>query len=133
MVNWYRRLNIDYKTVVWSAIITIVLILLMTPLFFLSWMEIPLGMALGSIIGIITYLLFGLFNNKDKPKTSIGITVGIMVLRFLLIGGILFLVGWLYYYKDIKVFNIFAVAGGYFIALVVSIFLLGKEKRSGLS
>ena len=133
MVNWYRNLNIDYKTVVWSSIITFGLIILMIPLFFLSLMEVPLGILLGSLVGIITYLLFGLFDNKAKPKTSIGVTVSIMVLRFLLIGGILFLVGWLYYSKDIKLFNIFAVAGGYFIALVVSIFLIRKEKRSDLS
>lgn len=133
MVNWYRRLNIDYKTVVWSTIITIGLVFLMMPLFFLSWMEVPLGMALGSSIGILTYLLLGLFDNKNKAKTSLGLAVVIMTIRFITIGGILFLVGWLYYSKDIKLFNIFAVAGGYFIALIVSIFLLRKERRSDIS
>ena len=134
MVKWYRRLNIEFKTVVLSTIITFGLIILMIPLFFISWMEIPLGIALGSLVGIITYLFLGLFNNKNKPIKSMVFTIVVIVIRLLVIAGILFLVGWLYYSKDIKLFNIFAVTGGYFISLVANIILLlGKEKKSDIS
>ena len=134
MVNWYRRLNIEFKTVVLSTIITFGLIILMIPLFFISWMEIPLGIALGSLVGIITYLFLGLFNNKNKPIKSMVFTIAVIAIRLLVIAGILFLVGWLYYNKDIKLFNIFAVTGGYFISLVANIILLlGKEKKSDIS
>ncbi len=134
MVNWYRRLNIEFKTVVLSTIITFGLIILMIPLFFISWMEIPLGITLGSLVGIITYLFLGLFNNKNKPIKSMVFTIVVIVIRLLVIAGILFLVGWLYYSKDIKLFNIFAVTGGYFISLAANIILLlGKEKKSDIS
>ena len=133
MVNWHRHLNIEFKTVIWSTIVTIGLVTLMIPLFFLSWMEIPLGITLGGLVGIITYLFLGLFNNKNKPMKSLALTIIVMVVRLLVIAGILFLVGWLYYANNIKLFNIFAVAGGYFISLVVNIIVLEKEKKSGIS
>lgn len=133
MVKWYRHLSIEFKTVILSTIITIGLIILMIPLFFLSWMEIPLGILLGGGIGIITYLFLGLLNNKDKPVKSIVLTIIVITLRLLVIAGILFLVGWLYYSKDIKLFNIFAVVGGYFISLVANIILVIREKNRDIS
>lgn len=133
MINWYRRLNIEFKTMVWSIIVTLGLLLLMIPLFFFSLMEIPLGVALGASVGIITYLALGLVENKSKQKLSIGLTITIIVLRLLVIAGILFLVGWLYYTKEVKIFNIFAVVGGYFMTLVINIILVRKEKVSALS
>ena len=133
MINWFRRLNIEFQTVVWSIIVTLGLLLLMIPLFFFSLMEIPLGIALGAAIGIITYLALGLVENKSKQKLSIGLTITIIVLRLLVIAGILFLVGWLYYAKEVKIFNIFAVVGGYFMTLVINIILVRKEKVGALS
>lgn len=133
MINRFRRLNIEFQTVVWSIIVTLGLLLLMIPLFFFSLMEIPLGIALGALIGIITYLALGLVENKSKQKLSIGLTITIIVLRLLLIAGILFLVGWLYYAKEVKIFNIFAVVGGYLMTLVINIIMVRKEKVSALS
>ena len=133
MINWFRRLNIEFQTVVWSIIVTLGLLLLMIPLFFFSLMEIPLGVALGALIGIITYLALGLVENKSKQKLSIGLTITIIVLRLLVIAGILFLVGWLYYAKEVKIFNIFAVVGGYLMTLVINIIMVRKEKVSALS
>lgn len=133
MINWCRRLNIEHQTTVWSIIVTLVLTLLMVPLFFLSWMEIPLGFILGSSIGIITYFLLGLFNNKSKIKMALSMTITIMIIRLLVIGGILFLVGWLYYAKDIRIFNIFAVVGGYFMTIVINIIVVRKEKTRAIS
>ena len=128
MKDWYGQLKIEYKVAVWSAIIVTGLVLICIPFFFFQLMEIPQGIALGGSVGIITYLLLGIFNNKDKPIKSTVVAVVIMFLRFLFIGGILFLVGWLYYAKDLKAFNIFAVTGGYFVSIVTHIFLVRKEK-----
>ena len=96
-------------------------------------MEIPQGIALGGMVSVIIYLLLGLFNNPDKPKKSMVVTTVIIIIRLLVIAGILFLVGWLYYGLGFKAFNIFAVMGGYFIPLAVNIILVEKEKSSGNS
>ena len=133
MINWFRRLNIEFQTVVWSIIVTLGLLLLMIPLFFFSLMEIPLGIALGAAIGIITYLALGLVDDKSKQKLSIGLTITIIVLRLLVVAGILFLVGWLYYAIGVKIFNIFAVVGGYLMTLIINMIMIRKDKVSALS
>ena len=131
MKEWYASLKLEYKIVVWSLLVLAGITLLLIPLFFFSLMEIPQGIALGGGVGTIVYLFLGLFNNKDNPKKSLTLTVITMIVRFLVIAGVLFLVGWLYYAIGFKAFNIFAVAGGYFIPLVINIILVRKENGSG--
>ena len=131
MRDWYRLLKIEYKIVVWSLIVLSALSILLIPLYFFSLMEIPQGIALGGGVGVIVYIFLGLFDNPEKPKKSLTITVTIMIVRFLVMAGILFLVGWLYYIVDFKAFNIFATAGGYVIPVIINAILVGKEKMSG--
>ena len=128
MKDWYRQLKMEYKIVVWSLIVLLGLSLVLIPLYFFSLMEIPQGILLGGGVGVITYLFLGLFNNKDQPKKSLTIAVILLVVRFLILAGILFLVGWLYYAKNFKAFNIFAVAGGYLLTTVINAILVGREK-----
>lgn len=130
MINWYRTLKHDYKIAVWSLIVIVALVICLIPCFFFSLMEIPQGIALGGAIGILTYILLGIFNFEDKQIKSVIIAVVIMVLRFLLIGGVMFLVGYLYYSKGFKAFNIFAVLGGYTVTVIVNAVLTLKEKNS---
>ena len=127
MKEWYLNQKIEYKVALWSLAVIAGLFILLIPFFFFSLMEVPQGIALGGTVGIITYLILGLTNNSDKPKRTIVFTAIAMTLRILFIGGILFLVGWLYYGLGVKAFNIFAVAGGYFIPLATNIILARKE------
>lgn len=127
MKDWYRQLRLEYKVVVWSLIVICTLMLLAIPCYFFSLMEIPNGIALGGGIAVILYLILGLCDTEEKSKKSLIITVIVLIIRFLIIGGLLFLVGWLYYRIGFKAFNIFAVAGGYFIPLPVHIIVSRKE------
>jgi len=131
MKDWYQTLKLEFKVAVWSLIILSGLIILMIPMFFFKLMEVPQGIALGGGIGIITYLLLGIFNNKDKQTKSMVLTIVIIILRTLLFGGILFLIGWLYYAKQFKAFNVFAVTGGYLITIIIHLILARKEKDVG--
>ena len=133
MKDWYLKLKLEYQVVFWSLIGILGLVILLIPCFFFKLMEIPQGIALGGMVSVIIYLLLGLFNNPDKPKKSMVVTTVIIIIRLLVIAGILFLVGWLYYGLGFKAFNIFAVMGGYFIPLAVNIILVEKEKNSGNS
>ena len=128
MKDWYRQLRLEYKVVVWSLIVIFSLILLAIPCYFFNLMEIPNGIALGGGIAVILYLILGLCDTEEKSKKSLVITVIVLTIRFLLIGGLLFLVGWLYYKVGFTAFNIFAVAGGYLIPLPVHIIVNRKEK-----
>ncbi len=130
MKVWYRQLRNEYKIAVWSTIIILALVVVTIPCFFFSLMEIPQGIALGGLIGIVTYLLLGITNNEEKQKKSLVFAVIIMILRFLLLTGIMVLVAWLYYAKGVKAFNPFAVVGGYSVTLIVNAILVVKEKES---
>ena len=131
MKDWYLGLRFEYKIAFWSLVSLVAITICLIPLWFFSLMEVPQGILLGGSVGVITYLLLGLFNNPEKQKQSLVITTIIMIVRFLLIAGILFLVGWLYYVKDMKAFNIFAVVGGYTLTIIVNIVLVRMEKVSG--
>ena len=132
MKAWYLKLKIEYQVVFWSLIATVGLFILTIPFFFFSLMEIPQGLLLGGLVGIISYLLFGLFN-KENSKKEMAITIVIIAVKLLVIAGTLFLVGWLYYGIGFKAFNIFAVMFGYFISLAAHIILVEREKHSGNS
>ena len=133
MKDWYQKLKIEYQVVFWSLIVILGLFTLTIPFYFFHLMEIPQGIALGGMLAILIYLFLGLFNNEEKQKQSVVATVIILIVKFILISGLLVLVGWLYYGLGFKAFNIFAVAGGYFIPLVINLFLLRKEKADGCS
>ena len=84
-------------------------------------------------MGSLIYLFLGLFNNENNPKKTMRITVAIIIIKLVVIAGLMFLIGWLYYGVGFKAFNIFALMGGYLIPLVVHIILVEKEKSSGNS
>lgn len=133
MIDWYRGLKLEYKVVFWSIIVIVGLFTLLIPLYFFKLMEIPQGILLGGLVAILIYVFLGLFNKSDKPMKSMVITVILLVIKFLIISGLLFFVGWLYYGKGFKQFNIFAVAGGYFIPLIINLILVRKENGNGCS
>ena len=133
MKDWYSKLKIEYRVVFWSVITLATTIILLIPCFFFSLMEIPQGIALGGIVAIIIYIFLGLFNNKEDTKKAMRITTVIIIVKALVITGLLFLIGWLYYGVGFKAFNIFAMMGGYFIPLVIHVILAGKERSGGNS
>ena len=128
MKDWYRQLKLEYKVALWSALVISSAIILTIPCFFFSLMEIPQGIALGGGVGILTYLFLGLAENDDDQKKSMVSTIVVIIVRFLVIAGVLFLAGWLYYAQGVKAFNIFAVIGAYIISIILNIILARKEK-----
>ena len=128
MKDWYRQLKLEYKVALWSALVISSAIILTIPCFFFSLMEIPQGIALGGGVGILTYLFLGLAENDEDQKKSMVITIVVIIVRFLVIAGVLFLAGWLYYAQGVKAFNIFAVLGAYTISIILNIILVRKEK-----
>lgn len=128
MKDWYRQLKLEYKVALWSALVISSAIILTIPCFFFSLMEIPQGIALGGGVGILTYLFLGLAENDENQKKSMVLTIVVIIVRFLVIAGVLFLAGWLYYAQGVKAFNIFAVLGAYTISIILNIILVRKEK-----
>ncbi len=128
MKSWFSKLNTYYKTALVSTLVTIVAIVGTICLFFLGLMEIPLGIILGSSIGIIFYAVLGKISNVETGNKPT-ITIVAQIIRFVFIAAALVLSGWLYYKENIHLFNIFAVLGGYVVPLLTLIFISRKESN----
>lgn len=115
------KLNIYYSVALFTFITSVIIVLGMIPLFLNKWGEIPQGLILGSLVGILSYLVLGIVEGMDEKKKKVAITIVIIAARFLLIGLTIALAATLYYYKGYKIFNVFAVLGGY---LLTTLWLL---------
>lgn len=129
MKKWFLSLDICYKTALVSAIVMLIALAGTSCLFFLGWREIPFGIILGCSVGIISYLLMGMVNVKT-PKKPTG-TIIMTIIRFVLIAAVLFMSAWFYYKLNLRLFNIFAVAGSYFIPTICLCIILvsGREGK----
>ena len=129
MKDWYQKLKIEYQIVFWSLLSLAVIMLATIPCYFFGYMDIPLGISLGMGISILIYLFLGIFNNPNKQKRSFAISILILSIRLLIIGGVAFLDGWLYYQKQIRIFNIFGLLGGYLIPVVINLIIAARRKE----
>ncbi len=120
MRKWLRSLNIYHYSVVLATIFSIILLISTIWLIPLGWSELTLGYLLGFVVAVISYTITG-FLDKNNPNRGAGPLIIMNIVRFILIGGAMFLAGFLYYHENIKLFNIFAVMVGY---LVLTIFLI---------
>lgn len=130
MLEKIKNLNLYYKTAVYSSILGIGLVIITCFLFFIGWMEIPLGFLVGLIIGIISHLIMGVIDIKNNKTNSKGAfwSITVIILRLLILGAVLFLIGYLYYHLQIKIFNIFSASGGYIFVTMILIILTIRDK-----
>ena len=109
MKKWYSNLNLFYKVSFISIIATIIIFLGLVFCFFIGWMDIPLGMLLGALIGTLFYFIEGLLTKRENSRKNVNLSIFYMVLRYIVIIGLGLLFGFLYYMKDFKVFNLFSL------------------------
>lgn len=137
MKKWYRSLNIYYRVVLWANVIGMIVFCLSTPLFFFGYADLPLGLLLGTIFSSVFYLLIGACEKYELKTHRVSLSVFFSFLRLLSVVGIVFLLGYLYFVLQIKIFNVFTFIGGYFITLVAfSVLILkgrGKEDDASMS
>lgn len=129
MKNWFISLNPSLKTAVFSSLVLTILMVVTCFLFFTGYSEIPLGILLGASVGIISYFVLGLLESKER-NTKQSFTILIFIIRFILVLGVLLLTTYLYYVKNIHIFNVFAVLGGYIVPVIcLMIITLRKEGK----
>ena len=129
MKSWYRRLNIYFKTVLWTIIITLGVTICLIPLFFFNLMEIPLGILLGGIFGSLYYLIAGFNQREEYSKKGMILDVVTIILRFALFAGAVIGLTLLYYKANIHLFNVYGFAGAYLLSLFAFIIISGKESK----
>ena len=130
MKGWFGKLNNSYKVAILSSASLVVLLCLTSFLYFINYPEFPNGLLLGGFTGIISYLLMGIAEDIDSKKQKMTLSIIMTVVRFLLVASVIVLVGYLYYKKNLHIFNLFTTMGGYFISLIILITLMLKEKKN---
>ena len=124
-----NKLDEYLKALLLDLAIIAVALLMMIPLFVYRHQDIPLGFLLGGLVGGVSLLLFSIFNRKEENRKSLKVSIIISFTRILVIGGLLFLVGYLYYQQHIKLFNIFATAAGYLLSTITLMIVIVISKK----
>ncbi len=119
MKNWYQSLSVNYKTSLWTAIVVIVATFITIPLMINGKYEYSISILLGGLIGCLSYLFFGLNDQKEATKKNKVITLTVIFAKLLIVVGLAFLFGWLYYGSEIHIFEPFSFIGGYFVSAIV--------------
>lgn len=118
MKEKWRHLNIYIKALSLDLCALLIITLGMIPLWINHLPDIPQGLLLGGLYGVLCLLVMFLVTNKENENKKLVGTIIVIISRLLILAGILLLVGYSYYVKDIKIFNIFAVVGGYLLSTI---------------
>lgn len=129
MKERYQKLNVYYKTGIWSLIIVAILAILLIPLFFFKMMDIPLGIVLGGGFASVFYFLTGLNQRKEYDRSALKIDIILIISRLIIFAAALVGLALLYYLAGIKIFNIFSFAGSYLLTLLIYLFISRKEGK----
>lgn len=124
------QLNIFIKTTIYSALLSLVLFILLIPLMFLSYPDIPLGFIVGALIGCLGYLFVGLVKKDDEHlKKYTAKIITILTIRLIVLIIAMIISAYCYYSLHWHYLNVFTMIGGYFIPLIVLISLYLLERR----
>ncbi len=129
MKERFNKLNIYFRVTICSSVLLVFFTLALTFLFFIGHLDIPLGLMLGASINIIGYFALGLLEQRAKNNSKGIGNIIVAVARFIILALTIVLVGWLYYEKDVQIFNIFALIGGYLYPLFVLLILTVLQKK----
>lgn len=132
MKDRFNKLNIYFRVTICSLILLVIFTMALSFLFFIGYPDIPLGLILGASINIISYFVLGLLEQRAKDESKGIGSIIVTVARFIVLALAIVLVGWLYYEKNIQIFNIFSLVGGYIYPLCVLLILTVLQKKETL-
>ena len=130
MKNWFAKLTPLYKVVFISFIAVVVAYLALIFCYFLEKPSIPNGLILGGGIGVLSYLALAIIEKRDRQNNRPVLTIIITILRYLLIAAAIVVSALLQYKWGYKIFNLFTIAGGYLIPLLVYIVITLVERKN---
>lgn len=126
MIEWYKNLDVYIKSLIITALISLVAFLGCIPLYFANFGEIPNGIALSGTISSLLFLIYEI--GKNSPR--LGKSIFANILRFMLVIVLFFVTTLLYYRFEIKIFNVFAVVLTFFMSTIVFVTISFLENRN---
>ncbi len=123
MKNWYRNLNINYQTSIWSAIVTIIALLFTIPLLINGSYQYTLGLLSGGLMAIIFNVALALCDKIERHKTNNIWTSILIFLRLVAVVGLGVLFAFMYYSWNIHVLEPICFAISYLASLIIFVLL----------
>ena len=130
MKKWFSELTNAFKTAFVSRFIVIIAFLATTFGYFVNMSDIPNGIIAGGLIGSVSYLFMGLAEKHDAKNVKATWTIIVSIIRYFLIGSFIVVAALIQYNLGYKIFNLFAVVGGYLISLATYVIILLMEKKN---
>lgn len=129
MKKWFLSLSQSYRTALLGALLVFVGLLGTLFGYFTKHPDIPNGLVLGGLVGILSYLLMGLVENYDARRGKPTLTIVVMIIRFVLIALVIVISALLWYRAKYHVFNLFSEVIGYSFSLISFIVIYLTEKK----
>lgn len=121
MKNIFKIKDILFQTFLYSTILCVVCLLISTPLFFVGFYHIPVGLSIGLLINGLSYLFSYLVKGKEEREKTVKFTVIINVIRFVVLIICVIVFSVLEYRLRIFIANSIAIVGGYMLTLFIQI------------
>lgn len=103
----------NLRVALFVALLTIVAIISSIYCFFINFMEVPLGFALGGVIVSCLYLLGHFMYKLDVKNGAVKYSIMMVGIRNIILITSIILLALMYYRWGIKLFNVFAFIGIY--------------------
>ena len=129
MKKWFLNLSISYRAALLSSLLVLVGVLGTIFCYFNKHPDIPNGLIIGGLVGILSYLLMGLVEGHDEKNGKLVLTIIVMVIRFVLIALLIVLTALLWYKAHYNIFNLFSEIIGYSLSLISFITIYLTERR----
>lgn len=123
-----KKADIHIKAALLIAFVSLVGFVATLYCFFTSYMELPLGILLAGAIMFLLHFVTHELVVLDVRRGSAKFTITAIIIHNVIAVASLVLLGMLYYYWQIRLFNIFAYVAVYTIDIIIFAVLHIKEK-----
>lgn len=130
MKTWYQNLSISRKVLFVSAIAVVVTYLSLIFGYFVNLSQLPNGLIVGGLVSLFAHLALTLTEKKDEENNKPTLTIVITIVRFIVIGVLIFLAIYLEYELNVKAINVFTLIGGYLIPFIAYLIIYLAERKN---
>ena len=127
----FRSLNNSFKTGILTLLASFAAFIATIFLFFIGYMDIPLGIILGGVIIGGLGILTGVVEKRDEAKKQTIGTIIMIIVRFAVIVSTMVIIAMMNHRWNMPYFNLFSFVGVYTVSIIITMIIHIKERRQG--